>query len=145
MLALQICTPQTGTRETICLNLTPENPCLIGIQRRGVPLAERIAAKIAAIEGQQVPVGILDITPGSGPGFDDNTLGGTPSWSRPENTAANAHRQTIIDCKDSRRAHIASRAEPLRCDALLSQTRRSQVICECVRHKWHIIRRRRTR
>ena len=39
-----------------------ENICLIGIQRRGVPLAERIAAKIAAIEGQQVPVGILDIT-----------------------------------------------------------------------------------
>ncbi|MDD2533774.1 MAG: bifunctional pyr operon transcriptional regulator/uracil phosphoribosyltransferase PyrR [Eubacteriales bacterium] len=36
--------------------------CLIGIQRRGVPLAERIAAKIEAIEGQKVPVGILDIT-----------------------------------------------------------------------------------
>lgn len=36
--------------------------CLIGIQRRGVPLAMRIAEKIASIEGQQVPVGILDIT-----------------------------------------------------------------------------------
>ncbi len=36
--------------------------CLIGIQRRGVPLALRIAEKIAAIEGQHVPVGILDIT-----------------------------------------------------------------------------------
>ncbi len=36
--------------------------CLIGIQRRGVPLARRIAAKISEIEGQMVPVGILDIT-----------------------------------------------------------------------------------
>jgi len=39
-----------------------ENVCLIGIQRRGVPLAERIARKIEQIEGQTVPVGILDIT-----------------------------------------------------------------------------------
>lgn len=39
-----------------------ENVCLIGIQRRGVPLAERIAQKIEQIEGQKVPVGILDIT-----------------------------------------------------------------------------------
>jgi pyrimidine operon attenuation protein / uracil phosphoribosyltransferase len=35
---------------------------LIGIQRRGVPLARRIAAKIAAIEGEKPEVGILDIT-----------------------------------------------------------------------------------
>lgn len=35
---------------------------LIGIQRRGVPLARRIAAKIAAIEGISPEVGILDIT-----------------------------------------------------------------------------------
>lgn len=33
----------------------------IGIRRRGVPLAQRIAARIAALEGLQVPVGILDI------------------------------------------------------------------------------------
>jgi pyrimidine operon attenuation protein / uracil phosphoribosyltransferase len=36
--------------------------CLIGIQRRGVPLARRIAAKIAAIEGAAPEIGILDIT-----------------------------------------------------------------------------------
>jgi pyrimidine operon attenuation protein/uracil phosphoribosyltransferase len=36
--------------------------CLIGIQRRGVPLANRIADKIASIEGHRPPVGILDIT-----------------------------------------------------------------------------------
>lgn len=35
---------------------------LIGIRRRGVPLAERIAAALADFEGQQVPVGHLDIT-----------------------------------------------------------------------------------
>jgi pyrimidine operon attenuation protein / uracil phosphoribosyltransferase len=35
---------------------------LIGIQRRGVPLARRIAAKIAGIEGKAPEVGILDIT-----------------------------------------------------------------------------------
>ena len=35
---------------------------LIGIQRRGVPLARRIAAAIAENEGIEVPVGALDIT-----------------------------------------------------------------------------------
>ncbi len=35
---------------------------LIGIQRRGVPLAKLIAQKIFEVEGKQVPVGILDIT-----------------------------------------------------------------------------------
>ncbi len=35
---------------------------LIGIQRRGVPLAQRIAASIAENEGVDVPVGALDIT-----------------------------------------------------------------------------------
>lgn len=35
---------------------------LVGIRRRGVPLAERIAAAIADFEGVRVPVGYLDIT-----------------------------------------------------------------------------------
>ena len=35
---------------------------LIGIQRRGVPLAARIAAAITENEGVEVPVGALDIT-----------------------------------------------------------------------------------
>jgi pyrimidine operon attenuation protein/uracil phosphoribosyltransferase len=34
---------------------------LIGIRRRGVPLAQRLAAKIGAIEDRTIPVGILDI------------------------------------------------------------------------------------
>jgi pyrimidine operon attenuation protein / uracil phosphoribosyltransferase len=35
---------------------------IVGIQRRGVQLAERIAAAIDRFEGVQVPVGTLDIT-----------------------------------------------------------------------------------
>jgi len=35
---------------------------LVGIRRRGVPLANRIADKIAELEGLRPPVGILDIT-----------------------------------------------------------------------------------
>jgi len=34
----------------------------IGIRRRGVPIAQRLAAKIKALEGLEIPVGILDIT-----------------------------------------------------------------------------------
>lgn len=36
--------------------------CLVGIRRRGEPLARIIAGKIAEIEGKTVPVGMLDIT-----------------------------------------------------------------------------------
>jgi pyrimidine operon attenuation protein/uracil phosphoribosyltransferase len=39
-----------------------ENLVLVGIRRRGVPLAQRIAAKIREFEGIDVPVGALDIT-----------------------------------------------------------------------------------
>jgi pyrimidine operon attenuation protein/uracil phosphoribosyltransferase len=35
---------------------------LVGIRTRGVSLAQRIAARLRAIEGAQVPVGALDIT-----------------------------------------------------------------------------------
>jgi pyrimidine operon attenuation protein / uracil phosphoribosyltransferase len=35
---------------------------LVGIQRRGVPLAQRLAEAIARNEGAQLPVGSLDIT-----------------------------------------------------------------------------------
>ncbi len=35
---------------------------LLGIPSRGVPLARRIAAKIASVEGVEVPVGSLDVT-----------------------------------------------------------------------------------
>lgn len=48
--------------EIIEKNKSVENVALVGIQRRGAPIAERIAYHIAQIEGVQVPVGILDIT-----------------------------------------------------------------------------------
>ncbi len=35
---------------------------LLGIPRRGVPLARRIADRIAAVEGTEVPAGSLDVT-----------------------------------------------------------------------------------
>src|SRR6476646_8648276 len=35
---------------------------LLGIPKRGVPLAERIAERIASVEGYAVPVGSLDVT-----------------------------------------------------------------------------------
>ena len=39
-----------------------ENLCLLGIRTRGVPLSERVAKNIEAIEGKSVEVGKLDIT-----------------------------------------------------------------------------------
>lgn len=38
-----------------------DNLAFIGIRRRGVPLAQRLASKIRALENRTVPVGILDI------------------------------------------------------------------------------------
>ena len=43
-------------------NQGAENIVLLGIRRRGVPLAKRLAQNIYIIEGIQVPVGELDIT-----------------------------------------------------------------------------------
>ncbi len=48
--------------EIIEKNKGVDDICLIGIQRRGVPLAKLIASKIRDVEGKDVPVGILDIT-----------------------------------------------------------------------------------
>ena len=48
--------------EIIERNKGTENLMLIGIQRRGVPLAQRIGALIAQEEGTELPVGTLDIT-----------------------------------------------------------------------------------
>ncbi len=43
-------------------NRGADNVALIGIRRRGVPLARRIAVKMEQIEGKRPPVGELDIT-----------------------------------------------------------------------------------
>jgi pyrimidine operon attenuation protein / uracil phosphoribosyltransferase len=51
-LALQIVERNSGTSDLL----------LVGIRRRGVPLAERLADKISQLEGQRPPTGQLDIT-----------------------------------------------------------------------------------
>src|SRR6202140_3808190 len=38
-----------------------EQLAFIGIRRRGVPLAQRLSAKIESLESRKIPVGILDI------------------------------------------------------------------------------------
>lgn len=48
--------------EIIERNKGCENLCVIGIRRRGVPLAERLCNYISAIEGKMPPMGMLDIT-----------------------------------------------------------------------------------
>ena len=48
--------------EIIEKNKGISNVVLIGIRRRGVPLAHRLAERILEFEGQNVRVGILDIT-----------------------------------------------------------------------------------
>ncbi|MEV8515709.1 bifunctional pyr operon transcriptional regulator/uracil phosphoribosyltransferase PyrR [Dactylosporangium sp. NPDC051484] len=51
-IAHQILEKTSGAAETV----------LLGIPTRGVPLARRLAARIAAFEGFDIPVGVLDIT-----------------------------------------------------------------------------------
>lgn len=48
--------------EVIEANKGVQDVALVGIRRRGVPLAQRLAEQIAQIEGHQCPVGLLDIT-----------------------------------------------------------------------------------
>ena len=50
------------SHEIIERNDGVDNVCLIGIRRRGVPLAQMIADTIEQIEGIRVPVGEIDIT-----------------------------------------------------------------------------------
>ena len=50
------------SHEIIERNQGLENVCLIGIQRRGVPIASRIRDNLEQIEGIKLPMGILDIT-----------------------------------------------------------------------------------
>ena len=50
------------SHEILERNSGAENICLVGIKRRGIPLAMLIANNIRDIEGTEVPVGALDIT-----------------------------------------------------------------------------------
>lgn len=48
--------------EIIEKNQGVENLCLLGVKRRGMPLAEILAENIERFEGVRVPVGYLDVT-----------------------------------------------------------------------------------
>ncbi len=48
--------------EIIERNKGIQDVVLVGIKTRGVPLAQRLAMKIQQYEGQEIPVGVLDIT-----------------------------------------------------------------------------------
>lgn len=48
--------------ELIERNKGTDDLVLIGIQRRGVPLAKRVAGLVRQFEGVEIPVGMLDIT-----------------------------------------------------------------------------------
>jgi pyrimidine operon attenuation protein/uracil phosphoribosyltransferase len=50
------------SHEILERNKGAEGVVLLGIPSRGVPLAERIAERIAGVEGQAVPCGSLDVT-----------------------------------------------------------------------------------
>ena len=50
------------THEILERNRGVEGICLLGVKRRGVPLAQRLAENIRRIEGVSVPVGTIDIT-----------------------------------------------------------------------------------
>ena len=50
------------SHEILERNKGAERVVLLGIPSRGVPLAERIAERIAAVEGATVPSGALDVT-----------------------------------------------------------------------------------
>ena len=67
--------------EVIEANKGVDNLVLLGVQRRGVPLARLLGEAIKAVEGTEVPQGALDIT------FyrdDLSTLGPTPQVSSTE-------------------------------------------------------------
>jgi pyrimidine operon attenuation protein / uracil phosphoribosyltransferase len=48
--------------EVLEANRGADDLVLLGIQTRGVPLARRLAAVLAEVEGVEVPVGALDVT-----------------------------------------------------------------------------------
>jgi pyrimidine operon attenuation protein/uracil phosphoribosyltransferase len=50
------------SHEIVERNCGVDGIVVVGIRRRGVPLAERIASYIEQIEGSSVPIGMLDIT-----------------------------------------------------------------------------------
>ena len=53
--------------------------CVIGVMSRGVNLAQRVAQKIEEVEGNRIPLGMLDITP-----YRDDRPANAPHCDRTE-------------------------------------------------------------
>lgn len=82
--------------EIIEKNKGPKDLALIGIHRRGVPIAKRIASYIEEFEGQEVPIGSLDIT------FyrDDLSLLSDHPVIKGTDIAFDINKKTIVLCDD---------------------------------------------
>jgi pyrimidine operon attenuation protein/uracil phosphoribosyltransferase len=81
--------------EIIERNKGVKNVAIIGIRRRGGPLAQRLALRIEDIEGIKIPVGILDITLYRD---DLTTLAQQPQVHRTEvNFDINGKRLVLVD------------------------------------------------
>ena len=65
---------------------------LVGMRTRGVPLARRIAAQVAAIDGVEIPVGTLDI----GMHRDDLASRGIAPTIRPSDLPASIDERVVI-------------------------------------------------
>ena len=71
---------------------SPDGLVLVGMRTRGVPLARRIAAHVAAIDGVQIPVGALDI----GLHRDDLASRGVAPTIRPTDLPASIDERVVI-------------------------------------------------
>ena len=73
-----------------------DNVAIIGIQKRGVPLATRLRKLLEEIEGVKVPMGILDIT------FyrDDLTHAAADPTGKKADLGLDIHGKEIIICDD---------------------------------------------
>ncbi len=82
--------------EIVEKNKGPKNLALIGIHRRGVPLAKRIASYIEEFEGVKIDIGSLDIT------FyrDDLSLLADHPVIKGTDIAFDINKKTIVLCDD---------------------------------------------
>lgn len=78
--------------EIIERNRGTEDLCLIGILRRGAVIAERIAEKIAEVEGHRPLLGKLDITP-----FRDDQPGRSPHGKTEISFPVEGKRLVLVD------------------------------------------------
>jgi pyrimidine operon attenuation protein/uracil phosphoribosyltransferase len=69
---------------------------LVGIRRRGVPLADRLSRFIERIEGQPVPVGTLDITLYR----DDLSPVGSKPIVQPSDLGCPVNNENVVLCDD---------------------------------------------